>query len=595
MPFPRPVPARVRAGMCFAICDFAARAAAAALIVAAITPAFAQSSPPSASQVTPQSLRPESARKADIALPPSAGVSAPAGAEKLFFTPARVVVDGGFDELAAETRALIKPLEHRRISVRELFAAAAAIEKAYAGAGFTLARVSVPQQHLVDGGPVRIVVVDGFIETVDTNGVASRVRDAVAARLNPIVGVRHIRQTDIERALLLAGEVAGLRLKSTLARGHEEGGTRLILEGEHRLITGTSGGDNRTSPSLGGRGANASVSLNSPLGLGEQFYVSFQSIADLWRLADTDLPLRTFGGGLVIPLDANGWTLNPEVTTTRTIPAAAAGQPSTVSDFQRYTLRTSYPVVKSRARSSTVNGEIGWVDERTSYRTFATDMRHDRFLALRLGGDVSQVLDGGQVLAAGLTVSRGLAGRSQDEALASAVPLSRVGAQPEFTKLNGDVRATQPLPDALALALTVRWQASLGDPLLQSEQFALDSTDAVSAFVPGTLSVDEGATARLELSRVISLADTGFADFTGKGSLQPYTFAAGGRGTLKQPTAVEHGVVNAATLGIGSRLTLDETPLCPETRLSFELGRQFSDLASTANDWRLTASGGVKF
>ena len=42
----------------------------------------------------------------------------------------------------------------------------------------------------------------------------------------------------MERQLLLAGNIAGLRLSSTLAPGTIEGATTLVVEAEHQLISG---------------------------------------------------------------------------------------------------------------------------------------------------------------------------------------------------------------------------------------------------------------------------------------------------------------------------------------------------------------------
>ena len=79
-----------------------------------------------------------------------------------------------------------------------------------------------------------MVVVDGFIESIDTSRVPERLRPVIVARTNALIGKRHITLGEIERRLLIAGDAPGLRLRSTLARGQREGGTRLVLEGIYR-------------------------------------------------------------------------------------------------------------------------------------------------------------------------------------------------------------------------------------------------------------------------------------------------------------------------------------------------------------------------
>jgi hypothetical protein len=134
-----------------------------------------------------------------------------------------VTVEGGFPELEAETEAVTAKLRGRRVTVAEIFAAANAIEQAYAARGYVLVRVAVPPQQLKNGGPLRLVVVDGFVESVDVKGVPERQRALVQARLASLIGKRHVTLAEIERRLILASDIPGLVLSSTIARGTAPG------------------------------------------------------------------------------------------------------------------------------------------------------------------------------------------------------------------------------------------------------------------------------------------------------------------------------------------------------------------------------------
>ena len=190
------------------------------------------------SQVTPQNLRPPPTNApGGLTVSGAEGLQAPAGAERLNVVVRRFAIEGGFSELEDETRALAQPLEGRRITVAQIYEFANALEQTYARAGYVLVRVTVPPQKLTDRRDVRIVVVDGFIEKVQVDNVAERVRALVAARTASLVGRRHVTLAEIERSLLIAGDVPGLRLKSTLARGETLGGALLVLEGTEQLAT----------------------------------------------------------------------------------------------------------------------------------------------------------------------------------------------------------------------------------------------------------------------------------------------------------------------------------------------------------------------
>src|SRR6202790_2782597 len=204
------------------------------------------------SQVTPQTLRPAAPPVPnDLPVPARVPLQAPPGSQNLGFIVGRVAIKGGFPEFDIETNALIHTVKGHRVTVAQIYEFANALEQAYARAGYVLVRVTVPPQKLNDRGPLRIVVVDGFIEKVQVDNVPDAVRVLVASRMAALVGSRHIKLDEIERRLLIAGDVPGLRLKSTLARGKKLGGTLLVLEGTHQLVSTTASIDNHLPLSLG--------------------------------------------------------------------------------------------------------------------------------------------------------------------------------------------------------------------------------------------------------------------------------------------------------------------------------------------------------
>lgn len=551
--------------------------------------AFAQA--PSPSQVTPQSLRPEpSPANRDLVLPSMPGLTPPAGAEKLTIMIGKLVLDGGFDELQGAADDIEKALVGKRVKVSDLYQAASALEQAYTAAGFPLVRIVIPPQHLKDNGPLRIRIVDGFIEEIDTSALNARVRAPVERRLAILIGKRHLRQSDIERAVLIAGEVPGVQLKSTFAAGREPGGSRLVFDGTYKMLSGGVTVDNRFSPSLGGVNISGNAAVNSAFGYGEQIYVSSQSPRDVENFFDDSAMMRMLGAGFVVPLNYDGWTLNGEVATTRTRPPAVIGAPSTLAHFSRLTLRTTYAAVRTRTDSANIVGEYGHADERTEFRDFGKDMRHDRVDVMRIGGDWTHRFDDARTIAINGVLSHGLGGRTQADAAAEKVPLSRQGAEPEFNKLLYEIRYGHPLAPQLQLSATLRAQTSFGDALLLSEQIALDGSDALSAFLPGSLSADQGATARVE---IIRSHETKIATYPT--SLQPYVFAAAGRGSLQQPTVLERDTLRAGAIGAGLRSTVTGEAHFSDLRLGLEVARQHSDLPTLHDTTRLNVNAAIKF
>jgi hemolysin activation/secretion protein len=458
-------------------------------------------------------------------------------------------------------------------------------------AGYVLVRVTVPPQKLNDRGRLRIVVVDGFIEKVQVDNVPDRVRVLVANRMASLVGRRHIKLDEIERRLLVAGDVPGLRLKSTLARGKALGGALLVLEGTHRMVTATASMDNHLPTSLGTWSYGANVALNSAFGFGEQFYASTQSGGDLRRFSDSTSPLRVLGAGAVLPLGLDGWILNPEYTNSRSQPKPVNGGLASVGQFERFALRTSYPLIRTRKQTFTVTGAFEYINQNVALPLFATDLNRDRYGVLRTGTAYETGLPWWDaVLQSSATFSQGIGGRDRADADASGIPLWRQGAGPLFTKANVDAHLTQPLPAAFRVDLIGRGQASFGKPLLVSEQFSLDGPQAVSAYPSGTLNVDQGVTLRGELSRTFTMPSS-----VAPLILSPYGFGAFGAGRLIDPTVVEVAEVRGGAVGAGLRSGIDIAGGYQGVALGLEVARQFSNLPNLTHVWRGNFSMSIRF
>jgi hemolysin activation/secretion protein len=533
--------------------------------------------------VTPQTLRPPApSPTGGFPSSGSAQLHAPAGAERLSFIVGRVVIKGPFPELDTETRALVHTVEGHRVTVAQVYEFANALEQAYARAGYILVRVTVPQQKLNDHGRLLIVIVDGFVEKVQVDNVPDRVRALVAGRMASLVGRRHVKLDEIERRLLTAGDVPGLRLRSTLARGKTLGGALLVLEGTHRLVTATATIDNRLPSSLGTWSYGTSVALNSAFGFGEQFYASAQSSGDPSHMFDSASPLRVLGAGAVLPLGTDGWILNPEYTNSRSQSLPVSGGLVSIGQFERFALRTSYPLIRTRTNILSVNGAFEYIDQTVALPLFSTDLNKDRYGVLRVGAAYESGLPWwGAALQTSATFSQGIGGRDSADALASGVPLSRQGASPLFSKATFDAHVTQPLPNEFRMDFIGRAQTSFGNPLLVSEQFLLDGPQAVSAYPSGTLNVDEGGTLRVELSRSFASIGTAVPII-----LSPYGFGSFGAGRLVEPTIVELAVVRGGAVGAGVRSGIDMPGGYQGVALGLEVARQFSNLPNLSHSWR---------
>lgn len=544
--------------------------AAAALLAG---PAQGQTGIPTASQITQDSYQPPMQRLTGaVVFSGSPGLAAPEGAERLSIQLADVRVEGALPGSETRIAALRQRLIGKRIAVSEIFAAASDLEAGFVRDGYVLARVVIPAQTLEDGGPLRLTVVNGFVEKIDTSAAPPGLRARLDAVTAPLIDRPTLRLPDIERRLLLAGDMFGVALGSALSTGARPGGTVIILNPQFRTITGFVGLDNSFSRELGRWNLSAGVELNNQLGRGEVFYLRASGHPKLGERGylDDRPQLRTLAGGAVFPLGNDGLTFGIEAASSKAGPDS--GDVATASDFDRLSVRLFYPVVRSVKRNISVTAALDLQRDRQDLETGAGDfgIYKDRTRVLRLTGEGNWQLSDQSALRMAAVLSVGLdalGARSAAEAT-PAEPLSRAGADADFRKLELSFRYDRDFRQDWSMALSGQAQSAFGDPLLSSEQFGIASTEGLSAFDLGSLSGDSGWFLRGEVARHFPAQGFGHPLV-----VSPYVFAAMGAVHLENPTADEAARIEASSFGIGVDLRLIRDPSYSSALIRLEYGK----------------------
>lgn len=506
---------------------------------------------PLASRVAPETLAPlKPDAEGTIVLPERVTADAPPGADGLQVAVRSVTVDGGSPAFADAIRKATADLAGRTVKVSDLYVAAAQIEAAYARAGFVLTRVTLPPQRLVDGGAVKFMIVDGFIEDVEANGVPAKVRAAVRKRVASLVGAKGLTLAQIERRVLLAGDVPGVQLRTTLVRGTAVGATRLILEADYQAVSGSFGFENDLGYAYENEALSAQVTFNSVLGQGEQIYFQATSGPDLGTLFSGQPRRRVLGVGAIVGLSDNGLTFNPEYTVVDTNPRVPQGAVTIAGHFARLSLRLAYPLIRTRREKLGLTASFDLAAETESAPAFGLTLNKDRLRLANVGANWSRSVAASTTVATDILFTQGIAGlgaRTLGDVAATGIPFTRQGSTPDFSKLSGHWRSDTLLGGGFNLTTIARGQASLSHALPAPAQFSLDGSDALSSFAQGALSADSGVTGRAELARAMAYGQQN------RGLVTPYVFGAAGYGHVSNPTALEVPNINTWAFGGGLR------------------------------------------
>src|SRR5674476_380169 len=279
---------------------------------------------------------------------------APPGAEKIKLVIRSVRVVGSTVYSAAQLEPLYADLLGRETTLATVYEIARRITAKYGADGYVLSRAVVPPQQLNPKGVnVRIQVIEGWINKVEWPSKLARYRDFFSDYAAKIIADRPVNIRTIERYLLLANDLPGLKFSTSLrASDAQTGASTLVVEVSEKPIDANARVDNRGTPSRGPYQFLTSATLNNILGQHESFTLSYAGA----------LPLKE----LQYISGYSKQVLNSEGLTAFVDGSYSWGKPGTpeleaLEYFTRSTFIEAgafYPLVRSRERNLTLTGLV---------------------------------------------------------------------------------------------------------------------------------------------------------------------------------------------------------------------------------------------
>jgi hemolysin activation/secretion protein len=355
-----------------------------------------------------------------------------------------------------------------------------------------LARVEIPPQEIA-GGHVRFQVYEAHITKVTVQGGDEGARRAVQAYMSRLDGLAPLDLDVVQRQILLASDVPGVRLATNVRPALEgQGAVELVVDVQHRAVDALAAVQTFGSEEVGPVSAVARVDLNSLSPLGERTSLVVSSTTD-WReqwVVQLLEEMRLGGSGLL----GRASLAYAESKPGGAIEALGIESKSTVASFE-----LAYPIVRTRRQNLWVSGGLEVVDQQTDIFDGLAAFTHDelRVLSLRLEGD-GRGYAGDRAFAYGwgLELRQGidaLGASGRGDAL-----LSRADADPEAFVIRADARAEMQIAGALSLATGVIGQWT-DQPLLSYEEQAIGNYSVGRGYEPGAASGDRVVGSSIEL------------------------------------------------------------------------------------------------
>ncbi|SIT65738.1 Hemolysin activation/secretion protein [Ectothiorhodosinus mongolicus] len=424
---------------------------------------------------------------------------------------AEFAVDGVTVIPQDRVQAALAPFANRQLSLTEMEEAAETVAQELRDAGFALAQAFLPPQDISDG-LVRIQVQEGVLDGASgTRGITitqadeARMREDTVQRFlsRDIEPDQPLNIDTLERNIRVTSDLPGVGgLSADLAPGTLPGTTRIIAEVEDEaLVSGRIGADNFGSIYTGRERLNLGLSLNSPSGRGEQYYVD-ATFADNSKYANL---------GVHFPVGRAGWRLGAGFSALDADIDVLAGDPSLFvnpelsSSLRGGSLFTSYPILRSAAHNIYFSGAYDFRRyKRRSTELSVLDSDHDiNLYSLTLSGDSLDRFRGQTRWA--MTASIGDLDLSRSPTN-EAFDADTAQTQGSFSKLNYSLARLQALPfmpgEDWLLNASVRGQYASTN-LDPAEKFSLGGPNGVRAYPLSEGSGDHGVLASLELSKTV--------------------------------------------------------------------------------------------
>jgi hemolysin activation/secretion protein len=492
-------------------------------------------------------------------------------------------VEGSTVFSSADLEPLYTALIGREVTLLQVFEVAAKITARYGEEGYLLARIIVPPQELEPSGAVvRLQAVEGYIDEVVWPEGLDRYRNFFDDYAVKITGVRPIRADSLERYLLLANDLPGLKFRSSLRASEQNpGASTLVLEMEHDPYDATLSADNHGTEASGPYQAMVSGRINNAFGMHERLSAGYIIGGPNFDRTRPELHYIFFGYDQV--LSSEGLTFSFSGS-------ASWGDPGTALlagiDYETESLHLSaalsYPFI--RTRSENLTGTIAFDFETAKGVTSFGLLSEDRLRVVRaeLAYDFADEWSGINQLI--LTASQGFNGfGSTGNGNPNA---SRIPGRVDFFKTTLFLSREQPLPGRFSLYASAFGQLA-GHPLLSSQECGYGGQRFGHGFDSSLITGDHCLLLYGELRYNVSVPS---ALDQVLDQLQPYAFVDYGRiWNVSAPLGTPR-TDDGASAGAGLRFT--RGPLSGDVAFS----RTIEEPASVTDpaDWRgwfkLTAS-----
>lgn len=396
-----------------------------------------------------------------------------------------------------QIRPILEPYANKNLSVAQLQVVADELAVYLRGLGYPLAQAFLPPQK-IDSGKIQIQVLEGVVDGQQgTDGLivqtaGNRVFPTVIETIlsKAVLPGQPIRNDELDRAVRLAGDLAGIKsMTTTLGPGQQPGSTFVTAQvDEDDLFTGAVSADNYGNKFSGEGRLNAELKLNSPFGRGELFMLN---------LTETSGSSSAKLSG-VTPVGSSGLKIGASYADLDVNIGGAFAPLNIASSSNVASVFGTYPLIRSATNNVQASVVYDDKDVFNELLSVPTADRKIEMTTLGLNGNFTQV--------SGAQNSWSVSYSLGDVALkAPTVLADDLATRGKFDKINAAFARLTPLSTDRTWSLYTALSGQAADKNLDViEQFQLGGPNGVRAYPTGEAIGENGGLLNVELRKLVS-------------------------------------------------------------------------------------------
>jgi hemolysin activation/secretion protein len=425
-----------------------------------------------------------------------------------------------------------------------------------------LAAVTIPEQR-INTGRLVLEVVEARVTSVTYSGDAGPAQAQVARYLDQLKGMAPFDLNLAQRYLLLASDIPGVQIRTTMRPAGERGAVALDIAVSHDPIDASLRAHNFGSRTVGRELGLARLDLNSLTPLGERTSLIAYVSGDLeeQRVIQLVEQVRLGGSGLTAEVSGSwAWTKPGEELT----PLELEGE-----SFSGVA-KLAWPIVRHRRRNLNLSTGLEILDQKVEFGGGLATLTEDhlRVFFARLDGHWAPgaLADHSAAMTGYLEVRHGTTALGASDY--GDIEASRYLGVPDALVYRGELQVGARLTGPIVGTLTLSWQHT-DDPLLSYEEFSVGNLTVGRGYDPSAASGDRAFATSVEFTTTPLASPWGMA-------WRPYAFFETAELTNLAPDA---GRLELSSGGLGVRVQL--TP-----RMDIDVGwaRPFDSLYGPGGD-----------